>query len=189
MAVETPKYKILKKDKNIELREYSDYIQATVEVKGLTHNKAGNKAFSILADYIFGNNIDNSKINMTAPVTSQQTTKSKKIAMTAPVTSINNNPDSYAVSFTMPSEFTIKTIPKPINNTIVLQEVKKHKVVAIIFSGYSGENKVQTKTKTLIKWVKENKLTQINDPILARYDPPWKPGFIRKNEILINIKD
>lgn len=188
MATETPKYKIVKKDGNIELREYSDYILATVKVKGSTHNNAGNKAFSILANYIFGNNIDKSKINMTAPVISRQQSLSKKIPMTAPITIINNSPDFYEVSFTMPSVYTIETIPKPVNEMIKLHEIKHHRAVAIIFSGYSSENKLKTETKALIEWTKTNKLFQISDPILARYDPPWKPGFFRRNEMIVTVK-
>jgi effector-binding domain-containing protein len=187
MAIETPNYKLVKKDGNTELREYSGYILATVYVNGSTHNKAGNKAFSVLADYIFGNNIDKPKIQMTAPVTSQQKSLSKKIPMTAPVAITNNSPNSYEVSFTMPAEYTIETIPKPVNDAVKLCEVKKHTAVAIIFSGYSSENKLKTKTKTLLEWAKTNKLTPTSDPILARYDPPWRPGFIRKNEIIIKV--
>ena len=188
MAIETPKYSVIKKDGNIELREYSEYILATVLVKSSTHNSAGNNAFSTLANYIFGNNVDSSKINMTVPVMSQQKVLSKNIAMTAPVTIANSSSDNYAVSFTMPSEYTMETIPKPKSDLVKLQEIKKHRAVALLFSGYSGESKVKKKTQVLREWVKAENLTEVGAPLLARYDPPWKPGFVRRNEVILDVK-
>jgi effector-binding domain-containing protein len=188
MAIEVPKYKILKSDGDIELREYARYLLASVIVKSTSHNKAGNIAFSILADYIFGNNIDESKIKMTSPVISKQLDLSKKIPMTAPVTIIKNDTGYYEVSFTMPSEYNLENVPKPINDTVKLANISKHYVVAITFSGYSSENTINKKTNLLKKWMGKNKFIQQGEPILARYNPPWKPGFLRRNEIMINLE-
>jgi hypothetical protein len=82
MAIETPKYEVIKKNKNIEIRKYPEYIQAEVEIKDVGYRSAVEKGFQILAGYIFGDNISRKKIDMTAPV---KTSKSEKIAMTAPV--------------------------------------------------------------------------------------------------------
>ena len=82
MAIETPKYSVLRKNKNIEIRQYSEYIQAEVEVNSSNYRSAIEKGFEILAGYIFGNNVSRKKIDMTAPV---KTTQSEKIPMTSPV--------------------------------------------------------------------------------------------------------
>jgi effector-binding domain-containing protein len=171
MATEEPDFKVLKKDKNIEYREYPGYLRAAVEVESSTHNEAGSQAFSTLANYIFGNNKEKSKLRMTAPV-------AIKPADTG----------SYEVSFIMPSEYSMETIPEPVNPQIKLHEVAEHRAVAIIFSGHSDENKVNEKTKLLNNWIAENKLVAIGFPVLARYDPPWKPGFMRRNEVLIKVE-
>jgi len=188
MAIEKPTYKILDKDGSIELREYAAYIRATVSVTGLSHNNAGNNAFSLLADYIFGNNIDRSKIKMTVPVMTEYSNLSTKIAMTAPVTTIHNDNNTYEVSFVMPSEYTIHTIPRPVNTAVTLHEVPKHRSVAITFSGRSSEDTIHSNTNSIQKWIAKNKLTAVSSPSLARYDPPWKPGFMRTNEIIIHVK-
>ena len=188
MATEKPNYKILKKDANIELREYAGYIRASVDVRGSSNNNAGNNAFSVLADYIFGNNVDTSNIKMTVPVMTQKHRISKKIPMTAPVLTIQTDDDMYEVSFIMPSEYTMKTIPEPVNKLISLHEVAKHRAAAIIFSGRSGEDTIRSHTSIVSDWILKNKLIQNGSPFLARYDPPWKPGFICRNEVIVNVK-
>lgn len=30
-------------------------------------------------------------------------------------------------------------------------------------------------------------LTTVGEPVWARYDPPWKPWFLRRNEVLLEI--
>jgi hypothetical protein len=188
MAIEKPVYAIIKKDGNIELREYVGYICASVIVTGSSYNNSGNNAFSVLADFIFGNNRNRTQIEMTSPVITQQSSTSEKIRMTAPVISSLTGIDTYEVSFIMPSKYTMKTIPEPMNAEITLHEVPKHKSAVILFSGYSSQETIQTKTEILEKWMREHKLSKKGSPLIARYDPPWKPGFIRRNEVMIYVK-
>jgi len=183
MAIETPKYKILKKNGRIELREYEPYIKASVEVDAEGFNSAGNNAFGQLADYIFGNNTSASKITMTAPVISDQKLVSEKIAMTAPVSSTKKSNGIYETSFTMPSKYTIDTLPKPNNNSIKISQIPSHRLVVIGFSGYTGESKINNMTLKLKHWAKENDIKIYQEPIILRYNPPWTPGFLRRNEI------
>ena len=170
MATKKQSYAIIKKDNNIELREYASTILASVTVDASSHGDAGNKGFSLLADYIFGNNIDTTNIKMTAPVIIKQAGNG-----------------SYEVSFVMPSKYTIESIPAPMNIAVTLREVGSHPAAAIIFGGYSGEHNIKSNTGLLNKWLEKNKLVQKGDVLVARYDPPWKPGFMRLNEIIINV--
>ena len=89
MANEEPRYEVIKKEEDFEVRRYQPMIIAEVLVTG-TLSEASNKGFRQIADFIFGNNEDpvkkqSEKIAMTAPVTMEADTSSK-IAMTAPVT-------------------------------------------------------------------------------------------------------
>lgn len=181
MAIESPKYKVVKKENNIEIRNYDGYIIATVISRANSYSSATNSAFRILADYIFGNNKPNSKIAMTTAVTSQ------KIAMTAPVNTSKLENQSYLVSFTMPSSYDINTLPTPLSSDIKISKIESHKVLTISFSGLSTETKIKKKIEELTSWAKTNKIKILGQPTLSRYDPPWKPGFIRKNEISFKI--
>lgn len=187
MAIETPKYKLLKKDGKIEIRNYQTYINAEVEVEGSSYNSAGNTAFGSLADYIFGNNISSSKISMTSPVSSTKIASNERIAMTAPVATSKIGADKYKVTFTMPSKYSMETIPKPNNENVKLVEVKAHDVLVVKFSGYTSDSKIKYKTEELKSWAKLNGIKIKNEGTVSRYDPPWMPGLFRRNEIQFDI--
>jgi effector-binding domain-containing protein len=183
MAIETPNYKVIKKSGRIEIREYQPYLKASVYVDSDSYNSAGSYAFSVLADYIFGNNTKSGKIPMTAPVDTQM---SEQIPMTAPVDTTKSK-GQYKVSFTMPSSYSLKTLPKPNNNDVIIEQVPKRKMATIIFSGYTPDEKVNKKLAELNNWLEVNKLKVSGEPILSRFDSPIKPGFIRHNELSLKI--
>jgi hypothetical protein len=117
MATDEPDFKTILKDGKIEIREYAPKIIAQVEVFG-DFDEASSKGFKVLADYIFGNNTStdgNSRIEMTAPV--EMEPLSQKINMTKPVLTEGND-NTWIVSFIMPNEFTLETLPKPNNKDI-----------------------------------------------------------------------
>ena len=198
MATEEPNYTVLSKTENFELRRYESQLVAQTWVSG-DQDAASRAGFKILADYIFGNNTapsgESSKISMTAPVAmqfeaKQSTTKkngsneSQKIAMTAPV-SMQQNDGKWRVQFTMPSQYTMQTLPKPNNPDITIIEVAPQTYGVIKFSGLAGAEKVAEKTAELQSWMQSQKLTLPGTPELARYNPPWTLPFMRRNEIMI----
>ena len=123
MAAEEPKYELIEKSGDFELRQYHPMLIAEVLVDG-NMDQASSKGFRLIADYIFGNNVtktgDSGKIKMTTPVTIKP--KSEKISMTAPVT-LEKISDKWRVIFVMPSQYTLNTIPSPNNKRVILREV------------------------------------------------------------------
>ena len=187
MAIETPHYEILDKDGHIEHRKYDGYITASVQVKADNYKSAGSMAFSVLADYIFGNNTKNSKIAMTAPVISQKPATSEKIAMTAPVATAKLDDQKYVISFTMPASYTLENLPKPNNENVIIKTVPAHEVVASGFTGYTSEGDIEKKSNELREWANNKQINIASQPTVLRYDPPWKPGFLRKNEVCFSV--
>ena len=116
------KYDVLQNEAKFEIRKYQEYVIASVEIDA-DFRHALNQGFGILADYIFGNNQARTNIEMTAPVIGQAV-KNTKIEMTAPVTSAQvGEGNKYLVSFTMPSKYTLESLPEPMNKTILLQKL------------------------------------------------------------------
>lgn len=182
--VETPDYLVSSKSGNLEIREYGPTIVAEATVEG-ERDKAIQRGFSIIADYIFGNNLSSSKVAMTAPVTQQS---SEKIAMTAPVTQKAKG-QSWQVRFVMPAKYTMATLPKPVNREVVLIEVPATRVAAIRFSGFASQESLD-KQETLLKaFMTERGLTAASTPQYAFYNAPWTLPFMRRNEIMIEIAD
>jgi len=151
-------------------------------------NAASSKGFKNVANYIFGNNTNkvgnNQKISMTAPVI--MAPQSDKIDMTTPV-SLKQDNGVWEVSFVMPSKYDIGTLPAPNTNNVTLVEVPSKTYAVIRFSGLSGEKKIAKKTQTLNSWIKEQALTPKSSPKIARYNPPWTPPFMRRNEIMVEV--
>jgi hypothetical protein len=186
VAAETPAYEVLRQDGSFELRRYSGYLTANVRVSASNYGQAANEGFNPLADYIFGNNRESGRIAMTAPVSATRAS-GEKIAMTAPVTATRSE-DDYVVSFTMPSEYSMETLPRPNNSRVTLESVSPHVAAAVRFSGYSNESNSKQAQAQLEVWMAAQRLTPAGEPVLAQYDAPWKPWFARRNEILIPVE-
>ena len=121
MATQEAEFTLIHKENNFEIREYSPRIIAQVSVSG-NFNDSSSAGFKSLADYIFGNNVINDKsqkIAMTAPVVAEPT--SEKITMTAPVLAEGKNSE-WLISFVMPKEYSMESLPKPNNSAVVLIE-------------------------------------------------------------------
>ena len=185
MATEEPKYKLIEKSGDFELRQYHPMLIAEVLVDG-NMNQASSKGFRLIADYIFGNNITKTgssrKINMTAPVTIEPI--SEKISMTKPVT-LEKVSDQWRVNFVMPSQYSLDTIPYPNNKQIMLREIPARQVATLRFSGFANVENTTNKTQELLKWMDKNNLIPTRSVELARYNPPWTLPFLRRNEIIV----
>ena len=186
---ETPKYEVLVKNENMEIRQYVPYIVANTYVEG-SFKDSQSKAFRILAGYIFGDNEKASKISMTAPVVmNPQKAESEKIAMTAPVTQAPKG-EGWEMSFTMPSKFkSIEDLPKPKDSRISFKVIESKSMAVISFSGFWSEEKNQKMSEQLKAWLtQQGEYEPTSEPKFAGYDPPWTLPFLRRNEMMIEIK-
>lgn len=189
MTIETPKYKILQKDKKFEIRAYDPYITAEVEVEGSDFRDAASRGFSPLARYIFGGNQGSRKISMTAPVTAQSA--SEKIAMTAPVAVTHQNTaaeNTYRVSFMMPSKYSMETLPEPTDHRVQFHPHPARTMAVIRFSGQFQQPNFDHRLSQLRAWLKDKGYKEAGLPVVAGYDPPFTPWFLKRNEIMIEIK-
>ena len=181
--VEQPKYAVLESEGNIEVREYNPTIVAEVEVHG-ERRQALNRGFRLIADYIFGNNLSSKEVAMTAPVTQEA---GEKIAMTAPVTQ-DGSGDSWKVRFVMPADYTLDRLPKPRNQEVRLLEVPARKTVVIRFSGFNTDKNINSHRETLLKYLAAHQLSTVGAPTTAFYNPPWTLPFLRRNEIMFELR-
>ena len=183
LAVEEAEYRLLSKADNIEVREYAPQIVAEVVVED-DFEAAGNRAFRPLFRYIDGNNRAQQEIAMTAPVS--QEARSEKIAMTAPV-SQSRADEGWVVSFMMPAEFSWDTIPEPLDPNVSLRQIPAHHAVVIRYSGTWSETGYRRHLEELVAWIDANGLDAIGEPVWARYNAPFVPWFMRRNEILLRV--
>ena len=197
-AIEEPSYTVVQQLEGFEIREYPPFTVAEVVVSGEA-SEAGNRAFPILAGYIFGKNKGDRKIEMTAPVT--QTPEPRKIAMTAPVTQAavpvkldmtapvtqTAAPGGFLVQFVLPRGVTVATAPEPIDPRVMLREMPATRVAVIRYSGFWSEANYNEHLAKLQVAMKAANITSTGEPVLSRYDSPLTPWFMRRNEIWLPV--
>jgi hypothetical protein len=148
----------------VELRQYqnSTFISAKA--------KDSNSGFRILSGYIFGNNKDDVKIAMTAPVISQQ------------------GKDMLNMSFVLPSDYDSDNAPMPVDENISIHEVASRKLLVVGFSGFVTDSKIESRTRTLEEKIQKNNINKKGDFFLMRYNPPWVLPMFRRNELAVEVE-
>lgn len=172
MAIEEPKYTVIEKNESFELRRYTPYVIAQTKVSGSFDDRDG-EAFKILFKYISGENEKHSKIKMTAPVMEEMN---------------NKNLENGFFSFVMPQEFSLSNLPIPLDKAIVLKTVSAKTIAVRRYSGGWGEEKYKKNEAILLDALKEAKFKIISNSIFARYNSPFSLWFMRRNEIMIEIR-
>jgi len=190
-AVETASYETILTDGDFELREYAAQVRVETVVEA-GFKQAGSKAFSLLFDYISGANRsrgdaanDAEKISMTAPVTQAA---AAKISMTSPVSQNRYDGDSWQIGFLLPASYTPDTAPLPTDPNVFLRSIAPQKMATVRYTGTWSNDNYSEKLTALEAWIEQQGLKIAGEPTWARYDPPFKPWFLRRNEILIPVQ-
>lgn len=183
MAIETPAHEVVRRYADFEVRDYARRVVAETEVT-LPRAEAGSEGFRRLAGYIFGKNRGEQRIDMTAPVAQSPGTR---IAMTAPVALAEGSPGAFVLQFTMPASFTLETLPEPLDPRVTLREEPARRVAVWRYSGTWSEERYQAQLARFRAALAREGLGAAGEPTWARYDPPWKPWFMRTNEIWLEL--
>ena len=186
-AIDEPTYTVVQKTEVFEVRQYAPYLVAEVVVPGPA-SEAGNQGFKLLGGYIFGKNKGERKLEMTAPVTQSALEAAPvKLEMTAPVTQAAA-PGGFVVQFVMPKNYTLATLPEPLDASIKLREVPSHRVAVIQYSGSWSQSTYAEQLQTLRSAVGAAGLTTQGEPVSSRYNSPFSLPFMRRNEVWLNLQ-
>ena len=164
---ERQKFDLVKKipRTKVEIRRYHPCVIADVIVEA-PYSQAASLGFRPLVTYISQN----------------------KIAMTAPVLQESTDSRSWIISFVMPAEMTLRDLPNPQNSKVRLRTVPEQLSAVLAFTGLAPSSKIQEKELELRAALAKESLTPIGALRIARFDPPWKPGFLRYNEVILDLK-
>ena len=173
MAIEEPYFDVLHSEASFELRDYSEFIIAETELNG-SFDSASRKGFRRVASYIFGGNknLDGS---------------SEKIQMTAPVT-MTPDKSKWKLHFVMPKNYSIDNLPTPNDKNVNIRTVPAHRAAVVVFSGWTTEAKLNKKAAELELWIKNQGLEVVGPVQVARYNDPFTLPWLRRNEIIVQVK-
>jgi hypothetical protein len=161
---EQQKFDVIDRVGSVEIRRYHPCVMADVEVDA-DYATAGSIGFGPLVNYISQN----------------------RIAMTAPVVQEPAANGSWIVSFVMPDGMSLDSMPRPANARVSLRRSPEHIAAALRFSGLTSGSRVKAKEKELRAVLTANKLEVTDSVRISRFDPPWKPGFLRHNEVVLPV--
>lgn len=183
LATEEPAYEVVQQLDGAEVRHYAPYTVAEVRVPGPA-DEAGRTAFPILAGYIFGKNRGARTLAMTAPVT--QAAAPVRLPMTAPVTQAVA-PGGYTVQFVLPRGTTLASAPEPLDPRVQLREVPGGRVAVIRYAGFWSQANHDEHLDRLQSTLRAAGLAWTGEPVLSRYNPPFTPWFLRRNELWLAL--
>ena len=169
-GIEQPKYSSILKDGAFEVRDYPELLAAEVSTSGSRYD-AVRQGFRPLASYIFAKERTGASISMTAPVTQTPTAADNE----------------WVVRFIMPSKYTIDTLPKPEGAEVKIVPMPAMRRAVVRFSGVATDELIAAKETELRNWMKAQKLNATGSKTYAYYNDPLTPGFLRRNEVMLDI--
>ena len=174
-AAETkePAFTVLNQADGYETRQYDTLVVASIEVRG-NHSQSLNRGFRSLAGFIFGGNSGGQSIAMTAPVMQLETSQP----------GVADTDRRFKITFVMPDEFTIESLPKPNDADVRLHTLAPQRYAVIQFPGFGTEDNFKEHRAKLEAALKRDGIALAGEPLYAQYDEPWKPAASRRNEIL-----
>jgi len=168
---ESAEYSVLESDGNFELREYPELMLVTTNMG--TRVQGDDGSFGRLFQYISGSNESKQKVAMTTPV------------FMAPE---SDQVSAGHMSFVIPKEVADSKIPDPTSQQVQVTSRPAGKFAVIRFAGRFNPETCQQQQIELEAWIEKQGYSQIGPAEIAGYDPPWTPGLLRRNEILIRLE-
>jgi DNA gyrase inhibitor GyrI len=164
---ETASYDVVEKDGKFEIRNYRAHKVVTTSMK----SSAENGSFGRLFQYISGKNEGEQKIAMTTPVFMPATEDGKTQEM----------------QFVIPSDVAASGAPAPSSSAVKVKSMSGGKYAVLRFSGTAKSEQRKAKLAELRAELEKRKIKTTGKPIFAGYDPPWTPGPMRRNEVLLKV--
>jgi DNA gyrase inhibitor GyrI len=184
--VETPAYEVVVRDGDFEIRDYPS-MQVAEVARGGPRRQALSAGFGPLARYIFAKERGGERIAMTAPVEQQPLSDAAVPTSTPAAPAAASGDDRWAVRFIMPSRLSADALPDPANGEVRLREVPARRVAVLRFSGRTTDARIAEQEALLRTWMQRQGLLAANSPVYAYYNDPFTPGFLRRNEVMIDV--
>lgn len=158
-STERPAYEVMQRiSSKVEIRQYEEQTWIS------TSYENDNASFPVLASYIFGRNEERENVAMTAPVITDR-----------------------KMSFILPKGISKDNAPTPDGQPIVFTTVPARRLAALSFSWFTSQSRVEKKTAELLQMLQKNAIETTGEPFLMRYNDPWTPPFLRRNEVVIEV--
>ena len=178
MSPDEPDYTLLEKTDDFELREYAPYVVAETRVDG-GFEEASGRAFPVLINYIQRGNQGGLNLPMTAPVNQQPGPGDD---------AVDGASGNWLFQFVMSKEYRRPMLPGPVDKRVTLRQIPARLVAARRYSGDWGEQKYRENEQALLEAMRREGLIATGAPVFARYNAPFVPWFMRRNEVMVEVE-
>lgn len=192
--LETMNFRVLSRTDRYEIREVEPYYVAETTMPGGNGFDfyGASRSFNVLAEYLFGKNTVNEKMEMTTPVVTRKVQSvGEKMEMTTPViTRKAKDQTQWQMSFVMPSKYG-SNLPLPKDPSVQIQEVPRKIVAVLAFSGYVTDEETEKREQELRRALRNDKKFRVRDGVsveVAQYNPPFTLPFTRRNEVSLEVE-
>lgn len=167
-TTEQQPYTVLVSEGAFEIRHYPEALMASVETQDTSWRGEANGNFRRLAGYIFGNNQEEKKIAMTAPVHMEKSEQGSRM------------------SFVMPASMTMEDLPHPKDGSVRLSKSSADTVAALRFGGFASEQTIREKSDELLRLLQQKGITVRSHVRYLGYNPPYQV-VNRRNEVVVSV--
>ncbi|GAB2227119.1 hypothetical protein Droror1_Dr00008928 [Drosera rotundifolia] len=191
--LESVEFKVLRSRDRYEIREVEPYFiaETTMPGRGGFDFYGSSQSFNVLAEYLFGKNEVQEKMDMTTPVITRRTiSDGEKMEMTTPVITKKSDEETWQMSFVMPSKYGAN-LPLPKDPSVRIKKVPKHIIAVVAFSGFVTDGEVAVRELKLRDDLKADAEFQIKGGAMvevSQYNPPFTLPFTRRNEIALEVE-
>lgn len=211
MSPDEPEFRLVEQFDDFQLREYTPFVVAETQVDG-GFEDSGSRAFQVLIDYIQGGNQGGRNLPMMAPVNQQPMNQQQvnqqqanqqpidqgiaadgerigqDIAGRAPITQRGaETADHWLFQFVMAKEYILPMLPAPLDERVALRQMPARLVAARRYSGGWDEQAYRDNEQVLLERLRHERLKPVGAPVFARYNAPFVPWFLRRNEVLVEV--
>lgn len=176
-------YRVALRFGELEVRDYAPQLVLETRVEGEA-GPALREGFRRLTRYLFG---DNEGGRALAELEPRARRRGGRFEMTVPVRQWRED-GGWHVSLSLPARFTIDRLPRPTDPAVTLRRTPARRMAALGFKGSTGPERVEARTRELQHLLDRRIRRAVGPPVVARYDPPWRPVFLRRNEVLQEIE-
>lgn len=184
LNLDEPTYTLVERGDGFELRRYDPFMVAETEVEG-AFTASGTPAFRVLLDYIKGNNQGGRNLPMMAPV-NQQAADAAAAGNPADATGGSGR---WRYQFVLPKEYLPSMLPPPVDEQVRLRRLPERLLAVLRYRGDWSEARYREHEAALLAALDQARLQPIGEPIFARYNAPFIPGFLRRNEVMVKVRD
>ncbi len=183
MALQEPPFTLETVTDHYDIRAYGAVLVAEARVEA-GFDEAGTRGFKLLARYISGDNQSRTsaaRFSFDAPWR-----PSERVGMVAPVCQVQS-PWGFIIQLVLPASFTLASLPEPDDARVLLREIPPRRLAVHRYSGCWSENLYHNHRRAIVAALKREGVHTTGGPVFARFDSPFLPWFLRRNEVWIEV--